>query len=252
METVRLYIADTDERFVARVRGVIARHRWIEIVGDSGTGRQTLNEVIRLAPDVMLTDITLPEMDGIALLREARRLRQAPSVIVCTKFCSDACVRCACKYGAAFFLCKPIDPQTLPELIVECGRRTADALSSSRERDGSAGQQLRAGIVRDLLKELGMSSRLAGSAYILEAVARCGESDLLLRNLTHGLYAELAARMDTSISRIERALRSAISIAYERGTLSRHFPRKPTNKQFIEFILREVAAVEQARESVNE
>lgn len=247
MNRFRLYIADMDEVFVARVRSAVAGCQDIEIVGNARNGRQALKEIVRLAPDVILTDIPLPELDGIALLRETQRLRRPPSVIVCTHFCSDASMQCASRYGASFFLCKPIEIQSLPALIVECGRSMLGRADAPKPEEQSQERNARASIVRTLLKELGISSRLNASAYLVEAAVHCYGDELLLRNLSHGLYAELANRMDTTVSRVERSLRSAISIAYERGTLGERFPRKPTNKQFIEFILREVDEAERER-----
>ena len=154
---------------------------------------------------------------------------------------------CACKYGAAFFLCKPIDAQALLPLIAECGRAAKAPATAPKPEEQAAAQGTRAAIARTLLKELGISSRLTASAYIIETAIHCQGDELLLKNLSHGLYAQLASRMDTAVSRVERSLRSAISIAYERGTLSQRFPRKPTNRQFIEFVLREVNSRERAQ-----
>ena len=239
MAKCRLYIADVDERFVAAVRGLALRHPDLEFVGNSGNGRVALTEILRIAPDVVLTDIPLPEMDGISLLRETRRSLRPPAVIVCTRFYSQASMNCACKYGAAFFLCKPVDVQTLPALLLECGS-CAEHINGARGSDEREDDQSRrAAAARDLLKRLGISPRLDGSAYILEAVLHCRD-EMLLKNLSRGLYAELARRMNTTPSRVERSLRSAIHIAYDRGTLAEHFPRKPTNLEFITYMMRAV------------
>ena len=244
MKKCRLYIADMDAQFVLKARRVISRCAGIEIVGSSGNGRTALSEAIRLKPDVVMTDIPLPELDGISLLHELNRFKYPPAVIVCTSFYSEASMQCACRHGAAFFLCKPIEIASLPELVLQCGQcnptpsfRMEDAQRESEE------ERCRGAIVHNLLKELGMSARLDGTAYFIEAAVYCYRDTLLLKNLSKGLYAHLAQRMDTSIARIERSMRSAIAIAYDRGTLNRHFSHRPTNREFIEFLMR---AVDQA------
>lgn len=248
MEKYSLYICDLDERFVSMVRSVVSESTAIDVVGNSDNGRQGLGEILRLKPDVVLTDIPLPGLDGIALLRQTRRFVQPPAVIICTRFYSDAIMRQASRYGAAYFLCKPIELQTLPGLIAECGGCRAESSVRHPEVDEiDEVQRRRAGIALSLLKELGLSPRLYGSAYILEAALHCHDDATLFKNLTQGLYAVLAGRMDTTPSRIERSLRNAIDIAYERGTLSRHFPHKPTNKEFLEHIMRAIDEAERDR-----
>lgn len=238
-QRIRLYIADMDEAFVAGVRGFAGRKGDIEIVGSSVNGIRALNDIIRLTPDVLLTDVSLPGLDGIALLRESQRLRKPPAVIVCTGFYSLACMECARRYGASFFLCKPVEAENLCDLVMECGgnRPTASAPKSIIEDDA---ERRRIAAARAVLKRIGMPARLSGSGYIVEAVARYHGDATLLKNLSRGLYAHLATRMDTTVPRVERSLRSAIAVAYERGELRDRFPRRPSNKEFIEYVMRAV------------
>lgn len=248
MKKCRFYIADMDEPFVAGVRRVVVRCPGIEIVGSTGNGRTALTECLRLKPDVVMTDIPLPELDGISLLHEFRRISRAPEVIVCTRFYSDASIQCACRHGVAFFLCKPIEISILPELILECGRsRQEPFINIEKQAQENETERFRGAIVHSLLKELGMSARLDGAAYFLEAAVHCHGDELLLRNLSKGLYAQLAQRMDTTVSRVERSMRCAIAIAYDRGTLSQHFSHRPSNREFIEYLMYTVDQAERSR-----
>ena len=252
MSRVTLYIADMDSQFASRVRGALARNPSIAVTGCAEDGKRALTEIRRLSPDVLLTDLSLPGLDGIALLRESRRLPHPPAVIVCTRFCSEASMECSCRYGASFFLCKPIDPDGLPNLILECRRnaqRIPEALQDAREEDAALSR--RAAVARALLNSLGMPARLIGSACVIEAVTRFQGDRLLFRNLSNGLYTRLADSMSSTVPRIERALRSAIAVAYDRGTLGRHFPRRPTNRQFLEFVLCEVDAAQAEAQSTS-
>lgn len=230
---VRLYIADLDTAFVRDVRKAVSRGKSVEVVGEARDGAKALADIRSLRPDVVLTDIPLPELDGIALLRETRRMRRPPSVIVCTRFYPTACMDWCFRYGAAYFLCKPIDVERLPELVEACAARV-----DTPEPAAGPGDDAAAG-VQALLTRLGISARLNGSAYLVKAVLWARENELLLRNLSRGLYSELARGMNTTVPRVERSVRSAIAVAYERGSLAERFPRKPTNRQFIEYLLRE-------------
>ena len=243
MTKCRLYIADVDMRFVASVRDLVVMSPNIELVGNSGNGRVALGEILRLSPDVVLTDIPLPELDGISLLRETRRIPRPPAVIVCTCFYSLASMNCACRYGAAFFMCKPVDLQSLPSLILECGKCAERNSSTPKSEERTDAELRRSAAARDLIKRLGLSPRLDGAAYILEAVLYCRD-ETLLKNLSRGLYTDLARRMNTTPTRVERSLRSAIQIAYDRGTLAERFSHRPTNLEFITYMMREVDKAE--------
>lgn len=239
MKKVRLYIADMDEAFVAGMRAFAGRKGDIEIIGSSVNGIRALNDIIRLTPDVLLTEVSLPGLDGIALLRESQRLRRPPAAIVCTGFYSLACMECARRHGASFFLCKPVEPDNLADLILECGRNRPPVSTPNANPEDDA-ERRRAATARAVLKRLGMPARLSGSSYIIEAVARHHGDATMMKNLSRGLYAQLASRMDTTVPRVERSLRSAIAVAYERGELRDRFPRRPSNKEFIEYMMRAV------------
>lgn len=234
----RVFIADIDPLFIRNVRRAFSCCRGAQIVGESGSGRQALAMIQRLRPDVVLADIQLPELDGIALLREVRRLKRPPAVVICTRFYSSASMEWAYRYGASYFLCKPVDYARLPELMCDCA---ASPMPEPEDDGQEEARARRAAGVRALLMDFGISPRLNGSAYLVESVLRAGEDELLLRNLSRGLYAELARAMDSTVSRVERSLRSAIDIAYERGSLRSRFAARPSNKQFIEYLLRESA-----------
>lgn len=248
MKKCRFYMIDMDERFISMVRRAIAGCPGIEFTGSTGNGRTALSEVLRLKPDVVMTDIPLPEMDGISLLHQFQRFSRPPAVIVCTRFYSDASMQCAFRYGAAFFLCKPIEIRALPELVLECGRAQPESNVSAEELDHeNEAERCRGALALGILKEIGMPARLDGAAYFLEAVVHCSGDPLLIRNLTRGLYTRLVQRMDTTVSRVERSMRSAIAIAYDRGTLSQRFSHRPTNREFIEYLMRAVEQAERSR-----
>ena len=137
MSRIRLFIVDVDPVHTINVCKSIASISNIEIIGTEEDGSKALKRISALHPDVLLTDIQLPGLDGIGLLKEIQLLRHPPITIVCTRFYSDISLEYAHKHGAAYFLYKPVEyhlslihicqaPCPCPEVsraVERCGNR---------------------------------------------------------------------------------------------------------------------------------
>ena len=232
MKNETVFIADADTLHVENLCRILSRTNGFSVVGTQSNGATALREIQKLRPDVLITDIQLPGLEGTALLESAcGRLRNLIG-IVCTRFYSEMSVASAYRSGAAYVLYKPIDYERLPPLIALCC-----AEARRRERPAPAKEPpLEARIAR-ALDEAGVSPRLAGRDYLMRAMLSLSRDRTLLRNLSKGLYAEIAARSDVAPACVERSMRNAIESAYARGALGRRFAAKPTNKAFIEYLL---------------
>ena len=230
MRSLSVFIADAERLHVARVRDALERSRELTLAGAAADGREAYAYLLGHPVDVVLTDLQLPGMDGSALMRALRRTSRAPLCIVCTRFYSDFSVETACRCGAAYFLYKPLDADRLPELILDCWKER----SRTRTAEQSEPPAARA---RRLLTGLGFPSRLAGTAYLNRALQALSDDRADLRNLSKGLYADIAAATGTRPACVERCIRTAVSIAFTRGTLSQHFDHCPSNRAMIERLL---------------
>ena len=234
MRKLCLFIADVDAIHTERVIQCCARHREIEIVGTEHNGTLALKRVEAIRPDVLLTDIQLPGLDGILLLKDLQSLPHPPIVIVCTHFYSEISIRNANRFGACYFLYKPVDYHRLPNIILECGRSAKQPRQDVHS--GGTGAAGRAPFIRGMLAELGIPAKLCGSQYLIESLICLDSNEGLIRNLTKGLYADVARQMHTTAPRVERSLRSAIGVGYDRGAMRAIFPSRPSNKEFIEYL----------------
>ena len=140
----------------------------------------------------------------------------------------------AFKNGATYFLCKPIDYERLSEVISLCtlhfhGEGTDEAAEADQH---AAARRL----TLQLLSDFSISPALKGSVYMVEAMQCLLDNHLLLRNLSHGLYAELSKRMHATVPAIERALRNAIGIGYSHSAMKKVFSNRPSNKEFLEYL----------------
>ena len=235
MPKLSLYIADVSEEFILNVLASVGRTPSIRVVGFARDGLTALEQIQALHPNVLLTDVQLPGLDGLDLMRRTRQLRQPPLCIACTRFYADIALDAALQCGAAYFVFKPISFERLPGIITSCWeiRRSA---SKKAPASGRA-DQINIGRIRDMLNDMGFPIRRSGSLFVIESMFRLHMDPGLLRNLSKGLYAELASTFDTTPACIERSLRSAIAYAYEHGGLSEIFPQRPSNRAFIQYIL---------------
>lgn len=236
MKPIKLFIADADAVHIQRVADCVRARRDMEIAGHANDGGTALRALSERPADLLITDVQLPGLDGIMLLKDLQRMNRSPAAIVCTRFYSAMCVDYARRYGASYVLYKPIDYHRLPEVIEACFK----AHRTVQNRDQKAAEpseRTRAAAIRGLLQRMGVPPKLCGSLYLTDVLADCGGDAALVRNLSKGLYQQIAERMQTTPARVERALRTAIAVGYERGSMAEYFSSKPSNRQFIEYLI---------------
>ena len=238
---IHLFVADTDADHIERVARSVARCPDISLIGTGSNGSHVLRQLSVTPADILITEVQLPGLDGIMLIRDLQKQHNGPAAIVCTGFYSQACVARARACGAAYYMYKPLDYNRLPEVIRECHRaRLEDAAQASQGQSGATEPGLKQAM-RALLRECGMPARLTGTAYLSMALEAASADPALVKNLSKGLYPVVAERMRTTPACLERALRNAIYAACERGGLDARFGHCPTNREFILYLLDQLA-----------
>jgi len=239
MERIRLMIVDQDTRFVDLAKRFLENFPDIELIATEQNGQDGFRCIRTLHPDAVLFDLVLSGMDGIALLRNTNALSNPPAMICCTRFYSEVALEAMRTYGAAYIMFKPLELQALHPAIVSCTQlhQKMRRINRNTDIDGS-GDELNSGRIRNYIVSLGVPSKLIDCSYLTEAV-RMARSDIsLTRNLSKGLYLEISRTMNSSPSRIERCIRNAISAAYQSGALEGKMVSCPSNKEFINYLLR--------------
>ena len=239
MEKLKLLIADMDAAFTDQLAHFLHRYPELEIVAIDNDGRDALSHIRSSQPDAVLFDLLLPGIDGISLLRSVHELEKPPATICCTRFYTDVMLEAARTNGASYMLFKPLDLYTLyPAIVssVELNRSLCRKSCANYLHDGDS--VVRSGFIRNYIVSLGVPSKLIGCSYLVEAV-QLAQSDMsLIHNLSKGLYLEIARGMSTTVSRVERCIRNAISAAYQKSELRLRMSSCPSNKEFINYILR--------------
>ena len=218
-------LADANEEFRALVRKIIDETEEFTVVGSVGDGAEALRLARQEAPDLLLMDVLLPGLDGFGVLKQLRELEKPPKVILISAFCSDSVVSEAVERDALLDRMRALFSRDLPE------ERHPVELKN---------------LVTSVIHEIGVPAHIKGYQYLREAIMIAVDDMDVINAVTKVLYPEVAKRFNTTPSRVERAIRHAIEVAWDRGdleTLQKYFgytvsnaKGKPTNSEFIAMI----------------
>ena len=234
---VRVMLADASEEFRILLEETIENAGGFHVVGSTGDGAEVLALAQECQPDILVMDVVLPGLDGFGLLRQMRTQETPPQVIVTSAFCNQETVARAMELGVYFFLPKPVCEASLLEHM-----RQAVAPKTEAEPHPPALE----GLVTAIIHEIGVPAHIKGYQYLREAIMIAVGDMEVINAVTKILYPEVAKRYATTPSRVERAIRHAIEVAWDRGdleTLQKYFgytvnstKGKPTNSEFIAMI----------------
>ncbi len=240
---IRVLIADTSEEFRTILADALSGEPDITVTGATGDAGEALLLCREAAPDVVVMDLVLSGMDGLELLRELSKLTPGPRKLVLSSFGASMASHVA-ECGADYFMAKPVSPATAAERIRQLALGGAPFLV---ERGGQTGtQESLESTVTSIIHEIGVPAHIKGYQYLREAIMIAVEDMDVINAVTKVLYPEVARRFNTTASRVERAIRHAIEVAWDRGdleTLQKYFgytvsnaKGKPTNSEFIAMI----------------
>ena len=231
----KVLLADANEEFRALLAGAIEKTGEFTVVGSTGDGAEALSLVEEQRPDLLILDTVLPGMDGYGILRRLPEVG-APKTIVLSGFFSDRAASEVLELGASYYLTKPCQMDALLERM-----RAALAREADQERSVDL-----VSAVTAIIHEIGVPAHIKGYQYVREAIIIAVQDMDVINAVTKVLYPEVAKRFNTTPSRVERAIRHAIEVAWDRGdleTLQSYFgytvnsaKGKPTNSEFIAMI----------------
>ena len=212
----------------------------IEVVGSASNGEEAINiiESGKLDFDIMLLDLVMPLVDGIAVLDYMKENNINKKVIILSSFNEEDTIRKASEYGVKYYAIKPFDLYKLEKIIVSLfsSIKSNNELIEIQTKD----MQIQ---VTNLLHALGIPSHIKGYQYIRSAILMVYDNPSFIGGITKQLYPDLSIKFNTSTERVERAIRHAIEVSWNRGDIdlmeeifghSVDIDRaKPTNSEFI-------------------
>ena len=247
MEKMKVLIADENSESRKLCREALQR-AGIRYVDEASNGEEALAYINRNHPDIVIADVWLSRLDGIGLIRNAHALSygvdKAPAFIIASLVTNQNIFIEAARAGAALCLPKPLDFSSLSEHVNSIFRSRAEG-SITAGATNTAPPDIEAQVTR-IIHQIGVPAHIKGYQYLRTAILLTISDSDIINSVTKVLYPSVAKKYATTTSRVERAIRHAIEVAWDRGdidTLNSYFGYtiqnnrgKPTNSEFIAMI----------------
>ncbi len=235
---IRVLVADNNIELVETLESYLNSLPDMEVVGRAYDGEEALAKIERLSPDVVILDITMPHLDGLAVMERLRHMDGVatsdsgrlirPAVIVLTAFGREDVIQRFTELGAQYFIVKPFDLDLLAQRIREFGTAQESAAHDDESgppvsRGARAGDWVTQGqdaeaAITGLLHQVGVPAHFKGYIYLRDAVLMVvRENRMLGGSLTKEIYPRLADKYGTTAGGVEAAIRNAIMAAWEHG-----------------------------------
>ena len=251
MEHLSVAVADDNQRILDMLETVIGMDKELDLVGKAKNGEEMCQIIKNRQPDVVLLDLIMPKMDGLTVMERINQdtsLDKRPYFIVITAVGQEKITEDAFNKGANYYVMKPFNNEMLLNRIKSVRKMSRNTERKNEDiiTENTAGGENLETRVTNMLHEIGIPAHIKGYHYLRDAIMMAVEDMDVLNAITKVLYPTVAKKYQTTSSRVERAIRHAIEVAWSRGkldTLDELFgytvstgKGKPTNSEFIALI----------------
>lgn len=254
MEKLNVAIADDNERILQLLDDVLSTQEDIEVVGKAKNGEEVYEIIKNKEPDVVLLDIIMPKLDGLSVMSKVnndKSIKKHPAFVVLSAIGQETITDDAFNLGANYYIMKPFDNEMVINRIKHIKSSMGKKIHESRKINAYESkmeyiERNLEGDVTNIIHEIGVPAHIKGYQYLRDAIIMSINDMDMLNSITKILYPSIAKKYQTTASRVERAIRHAIEVAWSRGkmdTIDSLFgytintgKGKPTNSEFIALI----------------
>ena len=259
-EKIKVLVSDDNQDFAKTLVNYLSKDEDLEVVGVARDGQEAYDKILQTKPDVALLDIIMPHVDGLGVLEKLNSadVEKKPMCIILSAVGQDKITQRAIELGAQYYIVKPFDISILIKRIKELkyyqplqnkssiiGREIKSQYIDISPANKRSEENIEA-LVTNVIHEIGVPAHIKGYQYLREAIIMVVSNIDMINQITKQLYPEIAEKYHTTPSRVERAIRHAIEVAWGRGqqeTVEQIFgytvsaaKGKPTNSEFIAMI----------------
>ena len=249
---VKIVIADDNKEFRLILKDFLVSKNCFDIVDMADDGIKALEAVERCEPDILILDIIMPHLDGLGVLEKLQKkeLKKYPKVIILSAVGHDKVTQRAINMGVDYYIVKPFNFESFADRLMQISEfETSKVQNKSKEvvYNEKVNQEVSLEVkITEILHEVGVPAHIKGYQYLRSSIIDVVNNIELLGAITKELYPMIAQKYGTTPSRVERAIRHAIEVAWTRGkieTINHIFgytiqnnKGKPTNSEFIAMI----------------
>jgi len=237
----RVLLANSSEDYTNQLAAILKQSDRYVVVGTANDGIEAIDLLREIQPEFLVVDMMLPQADGVAVLKAANALEKKPMLLVLADFMTEFVSNLLVSLGVQYVLLKPCTPRAVFERLNEMHDSLTPRSPYQRAREANV-----EAMVTSMIHEIGVPAHIKGYQYLREAIIIAVKDMEVINAITKVLYPQVAKTFATTPSRVERAIRHAIEVAWDRGdleTLQRFFgytvsntKGKPTNSEFIALI----------------
>ena len=234
---IRILLADTEQKFISEAAEAMEKNPSLELVGIAENGRQALEMAEQLQPDLLVLDLVLPEIDGLTVIE--RLQGKGIGIVVASAFTSDSTNAICIRLNVRDVVRRPIDMDVLMNRLIQ----VSQPVEMPEPVDTEFALEVK---VTEVIHQIGVPAHIKGYQYLRDSIMMAVHDMESVGAITKILYPSIAKKYHTTSSRVERAIRHAIEVAWDRGdleTLQSYFgytvsgiKGKPTNSEFISMI----------------
>lgn len=251
---VNVAIVDDNEKILENINDALAKDSSIKVVGKAKNGEEGYELIRKTNPDVVILDLIMPKMDGLSLMDKIHNegsLIKTPFFIITSAISNESVIRDAFGFGAGYYMLKPFEMDMIIDRVK--GVKSYNKRIPENKKFIDAGEDRKQFMDRNIesdvtaiIHDVGVPAHIKGYQYLREAIIMSVNDTEMLNSITKILYPTIAKKFQTTSSRVERAIRHAIEVAWNRGrmdTIDELFgytinaeKGKPTNSEFIALI----------------
>jgi two-component system response regulator (stage 0 sporulation protein A) len=254
MHKMSLIILEANETERKSMTEFFSKCEEVELLDSAGDGKEGCDKITRHKPDAIIMDVVLPVYDGFAVLEMLLKLGKRPVTICFSAFSKESIINKAINMGADYYMVKPCDYSLLKDRLVEMfwltkplsGRNIVPMENKAKLPERRIVSKSLDERITNIFISIGIPPHIKGYSFLREAVKLAVDEPEIINSITKRLYPSIAGRFDTSASKVERAIRHAIEVAWNRGKMENVNSLfgvkvygnndKPTNGEFIALI----------------
>lgn len=254
MEKLSVAIADDNVRVIDALGNILGNDEEIELVGKADDGEKIYTIIKEKQPDIVLLDLIMPKLDGLTVMEKVsmdKSIKKQPKFIIITAIGQEGITEDAFGLGANYYIMKPFDHDVVLSRVKRLGgkrgitEKVAAKLPTKENEIKSVEKNLE-NDVTEIIHDVGVPAHIKGYQYLRDAIMMSVNDVEMMNSITKILYPTIAKKHKTTASRVERAIRHAIEVAWTRGNVEtiddlfgytvNNGKGKPTNSEFIALI----------------